>query len=217
MIVKINSILTLAAISMVAGACEPTTNPEVAPTTITSKAKLAADNIALTVPFWGNYASSIDNVKWYNYGGSTEHKPFKNFNDANAYDINLNSNREKGLSLMAPLSGTVISLATAVGDSKEKMFPGTLDGGTYGAVLIDHGNDLFTGYMHLATINVKAKDVVRAGQEIGTIGDKGVAGVVHLHFAAYKKESKVLVSKPITFTNRPFSLPLIWEVIRFER
>lgn len=51
-----------------------------------------------------------------------------------------------------------------------------------GYVLIDHGGGMATQYMHLATLAIKAGDVVRAGQQIGVVGyDLAGYKLNHLH------------------------------------
>ncbi len=49
-------------------------------------------------------------------------------------------------------------------------------------VVIDHGNDLETGYAHLSAFLVKHGDVVAKGQPIGLGGRTGRATTSHLHF-----------------------------------
>lgn len=56
--------------------------------------------------------------------------------------------------------------------------------GIYGnAVIIDHGQGLFTLYAHLSSIDVKVGDKVKKGQRLGLSGQTGLAGGDHLHFA----------------------------------
>jgi murein DD-endopeptidase MepM/ murein hydrolase activator NlpD len=56
--------------------------------------------------------------------------------------------------------------------------------GIYGnAVIIDHGFSLFTLYGHLSTINVKAGQMVRKQEVMGSSGMSGLAGGDHLHFS----------------------------------
>lgn len=49
-------------------------------------------------------------------------------------------------------------------------------------VVIDHGNGLVTKYMHHISLNVKAGDSVKKGQQIGLSGNTGNSFGNHLHF-----------------------------------
>lgn len=55
-----------------------------------------------------------------------------------------------------------------------------LSGGN--TVIIDHGMNLSSGYMHLDTIAVEAGEFVEKGQFIGTLGMTGYATGPHLHW-----------------------------------
>lgn len=48
-------------------------------------------------------------------------------------------------------------------------------------VLIDHGNKVYTGYMHLSRFEVQQGEIVEAGQLIGRCGSTGVVTAAHLH------------------------------------
>jgi murein DD-endopeptidase MepM/ murein hydrolase activator NlpD len=50
------------------------------------------------------------------------------------------------------------------------------------AVFIDHGQGIYTGYFHLAQINVSTGDVVQSRQLIGLVGSTGRVTGPHLHF-----------------------------------
>ncbi|MEP7135996.1 MAG: M23 family metallopeptidase [Chloroflexota bacterium] len=53
----------------------------------------------------------------------------------------------------------------------------------YGNVIvIRHANDLFTLYAHLSKIDVSAGEAVQVGEQIGEVGQTGVATGSHLHF-----------------------------------
>jgi len=53
----------------------------------------------------------------------------------------------------------------------------------YGNVIvIRHADELYTLYAHLSQIDVKAGDEVKAGDQIGEVGQSGVATGSHLHF-----------------------------------
>ncbi len=51
-------------------------------------------------------------------------------------------------------------------------------------VLIDHGGGEFTlaGHLRMNSVTVRQGDRVRAGQQVGQIGNSGASGGVHLHF-----------------------------------
>ena len=49
-------------------------------------------------------------------------------------------------------------------------------------VVIKHDNDLFTLYAHLSIIDVQQGDEVKAGEQIGEVGQSGAATGSHLHF-----------------------------------
>ena len=176
----------------------------------------SANPTSITAPFYGAIGGNGDSVKWYDLTGSTAHKDYGTFDDTNAYDFNLESNREQNLPAVAAAAGTVTTLAKAI-NRPASDFPGTLSGGTYGQVLIDHG-DWCEGIMHVKDIKVKDGDVVSAGQLLGSIS--GTGGVpIHLHFAKYKKvevgtkpgtteKTYKLVSERVSIGNRDFSLPL---------
>lgn len=51
--------------------------------------------------------------------------------------------------------------------------------------VIDHGNGIFTGYMHQNKIYVKEGQYVTAGQLIGEVGDTGFVTGPHLHMAMW--------------------------------
>ena len=48
---------------------------------------------------------------------------------------------------------------------------------------IDHGNGLYTIYMHMSKFNVSEGDVVQAGDVIGFVGSTGQSTGFHLHFS----------------------------------
>lgn len=49
-------------------------------------------------------------------------------------------------------------------------------------VVIRHANKMYTLYAHLSTVNVKVGDEVKARDQIGEVGQSGVATGSHLHF-----------------------------------
>jgi murein DD-endopeptidase MepM/ murein hydrolase activator NlpD len=51
-----------------------------------------------------------------------------------------------------------------------------------GLIILDHGQGVFTDYMHLSAVNVKVGDVVKQGQRIGALGSTGRSTGPHLHW-----------------------------------
>lgn len=52
-------------------------------------------------------------------------------------------------------------------------------------VLIDHGNKIFSGYMHQSKLFVKEGQFIKAGQHIGNSGNTGRVSGAHLHVSIY--------------------------------
>src|SRR5207249_2140523 len=50
------------------------------------------------------------------------------------------------------------------------------------AVIIDHGNGVYSGYYHLSQIRVAAGQGVQGGEVIGVVGATGLATGPHLHW-----------------------------------
>ncbi len=50
--------------------------------------------------------------------------------------------------------------------------------------IIDHGNKIFSFYMHQDEIKVKVGDKIRKGQMVGTVGSTGMSTGPHLHLGA---------------------------------
>lgn len=85
----------------------------------------------------------------------------------------------RGIDFSWPAGWPVLACGAGIARLAEPM-------GLYGnTVLIDHGQTLFTAYLHLSRIAVKQGQLVEAGQIIGTIGETGLAKGAHLHFGAY--------------------------------
>ena len=71
----------------------------------------------------------------------------------------------------------------------------------YGVVVIvNHGYGYKTLYAHLSKALVKPGDVVKRGQEIGTLGRTGAATGPHLHYEVIKNGQKVNPMNYITST-----------------
>jgi murein DD-endopeptidase MepM/ murein hydrolase activator NlpD len=62
---------------------------------------------------------------------------------------------------------------------------------TGNSIYIDHGMDLFSQYIHLSEMKVKAGDRVKQGQVIGLVGQTGFATGPHLHFTFWAHNAPV--------------------------
>jgi murein DD-endopeptidase MepM/ murein hydrolase activator NlpD len=69
------------------------------------------------------------------------------------------------------------------------------------AVIIDHGWGVFSGYWHLAEINVNAGDLLEPGDLIGMIGNTGRSAGPHLHFEMIVNGSAV---NPLDWLNKVY-------------
>ena len=49
-------------------------------------------------------------------------------------------------------------------------------------IVVDHGSGYVTLYQHLSRQDVKVGDMVKAGQQIGAVGETGISTAPHLHF-----------------------------------
>lgn len=67
-------------------------------------------------------------------------------------------------------------------DSGRVTFAGWWNGGGGYSVWIDHGNGYVTQYAHMSRIGVSVGQNVSRGQQIGVVGDTGLAFGYHLHF-----------------------------------
>lgn len=68
-------------------------------------------------------------------------------------------------------------------------------------VIIDHGNRIFSYYMHMSALDVKAGDRVTGGDVIGKVGSTGVSTASHLHVSLIMQGQQVdplsILSLPI--------------------
>ena len=52
-------------------------------------------------------------------------------------------------------------------------------------IVVDHGSGYVTLYQHLSRQDVRTGDMVKAGQQIGAVGDTGISTAPHLHFEVH--------------------------------
>jgi len=83
----------------------------------------------------------------------------------------------RGLDLKGDVGAPVYSMADGKIVIAMKMF---YEGNM---VAVDHGNQVFTYYMHMDSMSVKVGDIVRAGDIIGSVGSTGTSTGPHLHVA----------------------------------
>ena len=83
-----------------------------------------------------------------------------------------------GVDIRAPKGTPVMAMAAGIVE-KTKDSDGTVCIHHYN---VPEYNELVSCYLHLDTIGVQLNDVVTKGQEIGTVGKKGIASTHHLHF-----------------------------------
>lgn len=69
-------------------------------------------------------------------------------------------------------------------------------------VLIDHGNSIFSYYMHMHERKVQAGDRVKAGDLIGTVGSTGMSTAPHLHVSFVIRGTQV---DPLSVLSLPVS------------
>ena len=82
-------------------------------------------------------------------------------------------------------------------------------------VIIDHGLDIFTLYMHLDKISCRPGDIVHPGQIIGTAGSSGRVTGPHLHWGV--KIAGVYVD-PLRFVaDSKYLLEVPWEVEKWQK
>ena len=58
-------------------------------------------------------------------------------------------------------------------------------------IVVDHGNGYVTLYQHLSRQDVKQGTTVKAGQQIGAVGDTGISKGTHLHFEVHENGTPV--------------------------
>ncbi|MEW6068042.1 MAG: M23 family metallopeptidase [Nitrospirota bacterium] len=64
-------------------------------------------------------------------------------------------------------------------------------------VILDHGQGIYTIYMHLSEFNVKPRDIISQGEVIGHVGSTGRSSGPHLHFGIKVLNTNV---NPVSFT-----------------
>lgn len=89
-----------------------------------------------------------------------------------------------------------VDFASPKGTAIYAAYDGVVVAATYSStmgnyVMIDHGNELYTIYMHASLLHVKKDDVVVAGETIAEVGSTGRSTGNHLHFSVRRDGSYV--------------------------
>ncbi|MCM1113008.1 MAG: peptidoglycan DD-metalloendopeptidase family protein [Muribaculum sp.] len=89
-----------------------------------------------------------------------------------------------------------VDLASPKGTAIYAAYDGKVVAATYSAtmgnyVMIDHGDELYTIYMHASALYVKKGDIVVRGETIAAVGSTGRSTGNHLHFSVRKNGSYV--------------------------
>lgn len=109
---------------------------------------------------------------------STEFGMRRYYNDVfaeNYYHKGVDYAGAEGSAVLAPAAGRI----KLIGKESEGF---AVHGNTVG---IDHGQGVLSIFLHLKDISVKEGDMVKAGQEIGTVGSTGASTGPHLHWGLY--------------------------------
>ncbi|GHF76171.1 M23 family metallopeptidase [Streptomyces thermodiastaticus] len=108
------------------------------------------------------------------------------------------AHRHSGQDFAVPIGTNVVA---AHGGTVVKAGPnGAGDGPAYGnAIVIKHGNGLYTQYAHLSRVDVKVGQVVTTGQHIARSGNTGNSTGPHLHFEVRTTPNYGSAVNPVAF------------------
>ncbi|SDZ83820.1 Murein DD-endopeptidase MepM and murein hydrolase activator NlpD, contain LysM domain [Lachnospiraceae bacterium NK3A20] len=82
-----------------------------------------------------------------------------------------------GLDMAADMGAPIVAAANG------RVVAATYNASMGNFVMLDHGNGLFTVYMHASQIECSVGQMVTAGQEIAKVGSTGASTGPHLHFS----------------------------------
>jgi murein DD-endopeptidase MepM/ murein hydrolase activator NlpD len=101
----------------------------------------------------------------------------------------------EGVDIVAPTGAPVAASAEGIVALAE---PLKVRGG---AIILNHGGGVYTGYWHLSSIDVKVGQRVRQGQVIGKVGSTGLSTGSHLH---WEMRVRGVTVDPMQWTRRIF-------------
>ncbi len=142
--------------------------------------KIAADKVAMTQAkaVWSDKTPHLDFIAPVDGRLSSLFGLKRFFND-------IPKRPHNGLDIAAPTGTPVLAPADAtVIDTGHYYFNGN-------TVFLDHGQGLLSAYLHLNSIQVKAGDKLRQGQQLGTVGETGRVTGPHLHWIVYLNHTPV--------------------------
>ncbi len=142
--------------------------------------KIAADKIAITQAkaVWSDAIPQLDFIAPVDGRLSSLFGLKRFFND-------IPKRPHNGLDIAAPTGTPVVAPADAtVIDTGHYYFNGN-------TVFLDHGQGLLSAYLHLNSIQVKAGDKIKQGQQLGTVGETGRVTGPHLHWIVYLNHTPV--------------------------
>lgn len=89
-----------------------------------------------------------------------------------------------------------VDMAAPSGSPIKAAADGTVIAASYSSsmgnyIMIDHGSDIITVYMHASSLNVSAGQEISAGDRIGSVGSTGRSTGPHLHFGVRENGSYV--------------------------
>ena len=89
------------------------------------------------------------------------------------------SSNHKGIDIGASMGAQVIAAAAG------KVTTVSYNSARGYFIVVDHGSGYVTLYQHLSRQDVKVGDMVKAGQQIGAVGETGISTAPHLHFEVH--------------------------------
>lgn len=99
----------------------------------------------------------------------------------------------QGIDLVPVLPNGQYKQCDVVANCEGTVIYADIAGGYGNAVWIDHGNNIVTGYGHLANIKVRKGQKVAAGTPLGVVGSTGNSTGIHLHFECRKMVSSYII------------------------
>ena len=114
---------------------------------------------------WKGYREALDTITSY-FGSRTPPKQGA-------------SSDHKGVDIGASMGAQVIAAAAG------KVTTVSYNSARGYFIVVEHGSGYVTLYQHLNRQDVRTGDMVKAGQQIGAVGETGISTAPHLHFEVH--------------------------------